>query len=78
VQALCRDLLRDAILRLDEEHEAGREPYIPTMTIHDEIVSEAPQGEGDLGRYEALVAKTEPWAEGIPVKAEGWRGARFQ
>jgi len=73
VQALCRDLMRDAMLRL-----ARGGVYRPVMTVHDEIVAEVPEGVGDLAEFEKLVSETEPWAAGLPVVAEGWRGRRYR
>ena len=73
VQALCRDLMRDAMLRL----KAGG-VYRPVLTVHDEIVAEVPEGVGDLTEFEALLTETEPWAAGFPVAAEGWRGKRYR
>lgn len=78
VQALSRDLLRDAMVRLENELEAGREPYETVMTVHDEVVAEADEGRGDLRHFEELISRTEPWAAGMPVQAEGWRGRRYK
>lgn len=72
VQALCRDLMRDAMLRVEP---AG---YPIVLSVHDELVSEVRKGFGDLAEFEALMAQTEPWAASFPLIAEGWRGERYR
>lgn len=73
VQATARDLMRDAMLRLDET-----DTYDVVLTVHDEVVAEVDEGKGDLREYEGLVAQRPDWADGLPVVAEGWRGKRFR
>jgi DNA polymerase len=71
VQAISRDLLRDAMLRVGA-------PYNIVLTVHDEIVAEVPEGQGDVHAFERLVAEVPPWAEGLPIAAEGWIGRRYR
>jgi DNA polymerase len=71
VQAICRDLLAAALLRL----EAAGYPVV--LHVHDEIVAEVLEEEGDLDEFERLMAETPDWAWGFPVKAEGRRAKRF-
>lgn len=70
VQAVARDLMADAMLRADE---AG---YPPVLTIHDEVLVETDHG--TLEELVQIMETTPAWAEGLPVKAEGWKGRRYR
>jgi DNA polymerase len=72
VQAVSRDLLKEADLRV-EEHG-----YEVVLDVHDEVVAEVPVGFGSVEAFEKLLAQTPEWARGWPIKAEGWRGARYR
>lgn len=71
-QGTCRDLLVNGAFNITG---AG---YDIVLHVHDEIGAEADEGEGNLAEFEALMAKLPDWAEGFPLKAEGWIGKRYR
>jgi DNA polymerase len=73
VQATARDLMAEALLRIDR---SGL--YEPVLTVHDEIIAEVDEWDGSVREFDAMVAETPDWAEGCPVAAEGWRGKRYR
>lgn len=72
VQAVARDIMADAMLRL-EEHG-----YECVLSVHDELVAEVPADFGSVAEFEALMSATPDWAAGCPVAAEGWSGPRYR
>jgi DNA polymerase len=72
VQAFCRDLLMEAMLRLED---AG---YPVVMHVHDEAVSELENGVGTLDEFLKIMEQVPSWAVGMPIRAEGWEGRRYQ
>ena len=65
IQATARDILAEAMLRLDE---AG---YRIVMHIHDEVVIEAP-GTASLEEICEMMGRTPAWADGLLLRADGF------
>lgn len=66
VQGTARDLLAFALLRLEK---AG---YPVVMHCHDEAICEVPIGQGSVEDVNRIMAVTPEWAEGLPLKADGF------
>jgi Toprim domain-containing protein/CHC2-type zinc finger protein len=71
VQAIARDLLAAAMIRL----EAAGFPVV--LHCHDECVCEVPIATADPARFLELLTKLPDWAAGLPIAAKGWSGRRY-
>jgi len=72
-QAISRDVLADAMLRL----ESNGYPII--LTVHDEAVVEVKDDKSVLlSKYEELMSKVPAWASGFPIASKGWEGFRYR
>ena len=72
VQATARDLLAEAMLRL---RDAGFEIV---MHVHDEAVLEVPIGHSGVDEVCALMAEAPTWADGLPLRADGYECRFYQ
>jgi DNA polymerase len=71
VQAACRDVQADAILRL----EAAGYPVV--MHTHDDIVSECDEGVGSEKEFGRIMGEPCAWAPGLPLAVATWSGGRY-
>lgn len=71
-QATARDIMAHAMLNCEAKG------YPVLFTVHDEIVSEVPEGFGSIPAFERILCDKPKWAEGCPIAAEGWRGKRYR
>lgn len=75
VQAIARDCLAQAI----EHLEAAGLPVV--FHIHDEVVIDTAAfdtNDAMLGKVVKIMSTPIPWAEGLPLGADGWVGAFFK
>jgi len=72
VQAVARDLLAEAMLRLNT---AG---FRIVMHVHDEVVLEEPENNPREGEAADIMRQTPRWADGLPMGVGGWTGKRYR
>ena len=72
MQALARDLLAEAMVRVDA---AGHKVI---LTVHDECVVEDPATFSIFADYMKLMKVVPTWAKGCPIDAEGYESARYR
>jgi hypothetical protein len=71
VQAIARDLLAAAMVRL----EAAGFPVV--LHCHDECVCEVPAAIADPTRFLKILTELPGWAAGLPIAAKVWSGQRY-
>jgi DNA polymerase len=65
-QAIARDCLVEAMIR---QHDKG---YKLVMHVHDETVSEMPNGKGSVEEINKIMSTPMPWAKTLQLKAESF------
>lgn len=72
-QAASRDVLADSMPRVEAEG------YQIVLTVHDEIVTEAPDSPGfNEDHLATIMATNPPWSEGLPLAAAGFSAYRYR
>ncbi len=66
VQGTARDLLAEAMLRLKKMG------YQIVIHVHDEAVLEVPYGASSVEEVCSIMAEQPEWAEGLPLRADGY------
>ncbi|MEI7606716.1 MAG: DNA polymerase [Rhodospirillaceae bacterium] len=72
VQAIARDVMASAMLRLDS---AG---YPIVCSVHDEVIAEVANGFGSLQEFQTIMTAAQEWATGCPIAVSGWSGTRYR
>ncbi len=72
VQGTARDLLAEAMLRVEKKG------YPIVMHCHDEIIAEVPEGSGSVDEMCEIMAVQPKWAEGLPLRADGYSCSFYQ
>ena len=67
-QATARDLLAEALLRLER---AGLDVV---AHVHDEVIVEVPKNSVGVKDVEAIMNRVPDWAFGLPISSSGYRG----
>lgn len=72
IQAIARDCLAYSMLELDKEG------YEIVMHVHDEVVLEVDKDSDELERVGEIMGRPIPWAEGLPLRADGYECSYYQ
>jgi DNA polymerase len=72
VQAASRDLLAEAMLRLDK---AG---FAIVAHVHDEVICEVPMDESSVEEVCSIMSESPKWSEGLPLDADGYECDFYQ
>ena len=72
VQAISRDLLVHGMFGLEAKG------YVIIGTVHDEVILEVPEEWGSEEEVAEILCDIPEWADGLPVRAEGFRAKRYR
>lgn len=72
VQATARDVLAEAMLRLEKKG------FDIVCHIHDEVVLEVPEGTSSVEEVNEIMAVCPDWCEGLPLKAAGFKSPFYK
>ena len=72
-QAGSRDIMAHAMLLAEERG------YKTVLTVHDELITEAPDTDRyTVGGLSDILATNPPWADGLPLAADGFEAKRYR
>ena len=71
-QAIARDILGSALMKLESNG------YPVVFHVHDEAVIERDEGKGTLEEACLLMADAPDWADGLPLRADGYECMYYQ
>lgn len=72
VQAMARDVLAEAMLRLEKSG------FDIVCHIHDEVVLEVPEGRSSVEEVNQIMAVCPDWCEGLPLEAAGFESPFYK
>lgn len=72
VQATSRDILAEAMLRIEEKG------FAIVCHVHDEVVLEVPEGIFSVEEINDLMAVNPSWIEGLPLKSAGFESPFYK
>lgn len=72
VQAASRDILAEAMLRLESEG------FDIVCHVHDEVVLEVPEGRSSVDEINEIMAVNPEWTDGLPLKAAGFESPFYK
>lgn len=72
VQAASRDILAEAMLRLEKEG------FDIVCHVHDEVVLEVPDGKSSVEEVNEIMAVNPVWTEGLPLKVAGFESPFYK
>lgn len=72
VQAVSRDILAEAMLRLEDRG------FDIVTSVHDEVVLEVPIGVSSVDEINEIMAINPSWTEGLPLKAAGFESSFYK
>lgn len=72
VQATSRDILAEAMLRLED---AG---FDIVCHVHDEVVLEVPEGVSSVDEINEIMAVNPEWTDGLPLSAAGFESSFYK
>lgn len=70
VQGIARDLLVEAMVRLEELYKV-------CFHTHDENASYVKEGIGDIKEFEGIMAQRPKWGQDIPIGVDAWESYRY-